>query len=118
MKMYARHCAECDKAFQTAYFDKEFCCTPCRQKFNNRRIQRGGELYDLFRIMRRERDIAKAKGVWAEMCRLERQWNDEDNGRKTWQSAEKALTNLKGKGSIPIGVVVARNVTGKGRRAG
>ncbi len=118
MKLFTRHCAECGEAFQSARADKEFCCAPCRQAFNNRRMQRGAELYDLFRIMRRERGIAKEQGVWAEMCRLERQWNDEDHGRKTWQSAKKALANLKGKGSIPIGVVVARNITGKVRRVG
>ncbi len=117
MKVFTRHCAECGEAFQSKRADKEFCCTPCRQAFNNRRMQRGAELYDLFRIMRRERDVAKTEGVWAEMCRLERQWNDEDEGQKTWQSAKKALANLKGKGSIPIGVVVARGITGKARTA-
>lgn len=103
MKTTTIACQECGKPVERRRIEQTFCCTPCRQRFNNRRMQRGAELYDLFRAMRRERTEAARLDVWTMMCRLEKQWNDEDAGRKTWTSPKKALANLVDKGSIQRG---------------
>lgn len=75
-------------------------------------MQRGAELYDLFRAMRRERADAKEFEVWTMMCRLEKKWSDEDEGRKTWVSPKRALRNLVDKGSIPRGEILCRSYLG------
>lgn len=109
MNATTRTCQECGKPITTTRRDATFCCTPCRQRFNNRRMQRGAELYDLFRAMRRERAEAKRLEVWTMICRLEKQWHDEDEGRKTWVSPKRALRNLVDKGSIPRGDILVRS---------
>lgn len=61
-----------------------FCTPACGKTFNNRRMRRGAELYDLFRAMRRDRAKAKDLGVWNAMCVLDMVWQEEDDaaGRK------------------------------------
>ncbi len=70
-------------------------------------MQRGAELYDLFRSLRRERTEAKALNVWTQICRLELAWQMEDEktreGRKSYVPAKRALANLFDKGSLPRG---------------
>lgn len=86
---------------------KLFCSTPCRQTFNNRRMQRGADIYDLFRALRRERSEAKRLNIWTEICRLELGWQQEDEtergGRKSYMPPRKALDLLRDKGSLPRG---------------
>lgn len=122
--MTARHigCLECGKLWNDRKAGRQFCCTTCRMAFNNRRMKRGAELYDLFRAMRRERDQAKALGLWSEMCRLELRWHQEDEatrpGRRSYMPPAKALANLRETGRLPIGEVLVRdNATGSRRRA-
>lgn len=59
---------------------------------------RGAELYDLFRAMRRERDAAKAMNIWTELCRLELNWQQEDEkqrpGRRSYMKPATALDLL------------------------
>lgn len=102
-----QECRECGTPVSSS--DKEFCCKEHKQAFHNRRSRRGAELYDLFRAMRRERDAAKALGLWAEMCRLEKKYNDEDQrerpGRRSYIEPKRALANLADKGSLPRGTV-------------
>lgn len=89
-----------------------FCSPSCRQAFNNRRIQRGGEIYDLFRALRRERSKAKALNIWTQICRLELKWQEEDEaqrpGRRSYMPPEKALANLFDKGSLRRGEVLVK----------
>lgn len=72
-------------------------------------MQRGAEMYDLFRALRRERETAKTLGLWAEICRLEKKYNDEDQrerpGRRSYVEPKRALANLTDKGSLPRGIV-------------
>jgi len=79
-------------------------------------MQRGAELYDLFRALRRERDTAKAMGLWTEICRLELGWNMEDQkerpNRRSYMRPQKALANLYDKGSLQRGEIL---VTGRAR---
>jgi predicted nucleotidyltransferase component of viral defense system len=80
--------------------------------FNNRRMKRGAEMYDLFRALRRERSQAKELNIWTELCRLEKKWNDEDeaerDGRKAYMPPQKALANLLDKGSLPRGEILVK----------
>ena len=102
------HCKECNNDLTGRA--KEFCSSPCRMAFNNRRMKRGAEIYDLFRAMRRERDQAKALGIWSEMCRLELRWHQEDEaerpGRKSYVAPATALRNLRETGRLMMGEFV------------
>ncbi|QND53450.1 hypothetical protein HB779_17315 [Phyllobacterium sp. 628] len=105
-------CQECGNHISDHRDGKLFCSTVCRQSFNNRRMKRGAELYDLFRALRRERSDAKQLNIWTEMCRLEKQWNDQDvlerPDRKSYMSPKKALANLLDKGSLPRGDILVK----------
>lgn len=76
---------------------KRFCGQPCRLRFNNRRLQRGAEFYDLFMAMRYDRAEAKRLGVWASMCRMGQQMREEDqrerDGRKSWREPKDVLSD-------------------------
>lgn len=103
-------CIECEKPMDAPRIGQEFCSPACRQAFNNRRMQRGAELYDLFRALRRERSEAKALNIWTELCRLELHYQTEDDkqrpGRRSYMPPKKALANLRDKGSLQIGEVL------------
>jgi hypothetical protein len=85
------NCRECGLPF-TAKRDRDtnsFCAVECRKAFNNRRMTRGAQLYDLFMMVRYERGLAKARGLWTIVCRLALEWRQEDErqraGRKSWR---------------------------------
>ncbi|MGX1353356.1 hypothetical protein AB7M49_006977 [Bradyrhizobium elkanii] len=103
-------CQECGEDISARRRGQEFCKPSCRQAFNNRRMQRGAELYDLFRALRRERADAKALNLWTELCRLELKYQIEDEtarpGRRSYMPPQKAITILKDKGSLPRGEVL------------
>lgn len=107
MVTHAHHCQECSAPLSARRRGKEFCNATCRQRFNNRRMQRGAELYDLFRALRRERNTAKAMNLWTEICRLELAWNMDDEkqrpGRRSYMRPSKALANLYDKGALQRG---------------
>lgn len=90
-------CRECGKPVEAKRNTKAFCCTGCRTAFNNRRIQRGGELYDLFMAVRYDRDKAKELELWTKLCRMAQTFREEDQreraGRKSWQDPEAVLLN-------------------------
>lgn len=100
-------CQECGEDITGRRQGQEFCSPTCRQTFNNRRMQRGAELYDLFRALRRERADAKELGLWTQLCRLELKWQGEDEakrpGRRSYMPPKKAIMILKDKGSLPRG---------------
>ena len=75
-----RHaCRECGKPLDGGRkASMEFCATPCRIAWRNRRMSRGAELYDLFMAMRYDREQAKLLGLWKLMCRMAQLWNEED----------------------------------------
>ncbi len=106
-------CLECAKPVERPRIGQEFCCPSCRLAFNNRRMQRGAEMYDLFRALRRERETAKALNLWTEICRLELAWEQEDQrdrpGRRSYMPPKKALANLCDKGSLPRGEILVRS---------
>jgi len=77
---------------------KKFCGPKCRMSFNNRRRDRGSEVYDLLMVMRFERDQAKDERLWSVICSQAAAYRDADkfarNGRKSWQSMEDALAAI------------------------
>ena len=86
-------CLECGKLVTSK---GEFCSTPCRSAFNNRRKQRGAELYDLYMAHRFERDHAQRLGVFQAINRLASNWRQEDhelrNSRKSWRRPSDVLS--------------------------
>lgn len=83
MSKTARSCCECSKTIQaSAKAEARFCSTACKDRWNNRRKNRGAELYDLFYVLRYDRSRAKALGVWSAMCKLAQLWRDEDREAK------------------------------------
>ncbi len=73
----------------------EFCARKCRHDFNNRRRQRGAELYDLYMAHRFERSQAQQLGVFQAINRLASNYRQEDlqrrAGRKSWRSPRTVL---------------------------
>lgn len=82
-----RTCRECGKPLDPdRKANTEFCATACRIAWRNRRMSRGADLYDAFMAMRFDREAAKDKGLWALMCRMASNWNEEDKtaGRQSY----------------------------------
>ncbi len=81
-------CLECGErlAGLTAAY---FCSAVCKTRWNNRRLQRGAILFDLFMVHRYERPLAKAEGVFTMINRLGITFREEDkfqrNGRRSWR---------------------------------
>jgi hypothetical protein len=88
-------CRECgkDAGKAPAGRSKFFCSTPCRQAWNNRRRDRGAELYDLFMAMRYDRDAAKDADAWTKMCRMAQLFHEEDQraGRRSYRKIAEVL---------------------------
>ena len=98
-----RHCRECGIPFRaypcggksvtsdngrTNRAGQLFCSAPCRKKFNNRRITRGAELYDIAMAWRFERHRADRLDVRGLLGRVISAYRDADKklrqGRKSW----------------------------------
>lgn len=110
-----RLCLECGTPFASADPDAQFCCRACRNRFNNRRMQRGQVIYDLFMPIRFERQDATAFGAWSLMCAAAAQWRDEDQrqraGRRSWRPLKRQADTL-----MPFrGKVMSRNAAGARR---
>jgi hypothetical protein len=94
----ARTCKECGGSIKPSRQRPVFCCAACRLRFNNRRMERGAQLYDLFMSMRYERDVAADLGVWAIMCRIAKEFREQDDrereGRKSWQPPAQVIERL------------------------
>lgn len=74
-------CHECNQPMGASTRDeRRFCSVRCKDRSNNRRKNRGAELYDLFMNIRFNREAAKEAGLWAVMCRMASEWNAEDKG--------------------------------------
>lgn len=74
---------------------KLFCSPGCRMAFNNRRRDRGAELYDLFMELRFNRTAAAEANVWTLLCDRASAYRDADKakreGRRSWQDLREAL---------------------------
>jgi hypothetical protein len=108
-------CRECGKEFKAKRVTAEFCSGRCRTAFHNRKAARGSVFYDLFMLVRFDRDAADRDGLWSELCKGASAFKAEDdaerNGRRSWDSADQIgcrHTRLKAK-------VVGTNVAGARR---
>lgn len=93
--IHLRACIECGETFNPKAAHQDFCRTSCKSAFNNRRLLRGAEIFDLIMILRYERPIAKALKVWKLICRLTAAYREEDTrqraGRHSWRPAKQVI---------------------------
>ncbi len=102
-KKPVRCCRECQTTLGEGFkASAVFCGIPCKATWNNRRKNRGADLYDLWMTMRYARDDAKQLEVWKEMCRLSEGWKVEDDraGIKSFEAAGVVLTRLMDSGRL------------------
>jgi hypothetical protein len=93
-----RICLECGQEFHKrgkTGTTGDFCSTSCRTAFNNRRKERGVELYDLYMAHRFDRANAQELGVFQAINRLASLYRQEDNqrraGRRSWRRPRAVL---------------------------
>lgn len=93
--MANRVCAECGGSItvKPGYRGPvvKFCSAPCRKAFNNRRMTRGAELYDILMSGRFER--ATHAGSWRPlMTQIATHYRDKDkaerDGRQSWHTPD------------------------------
>lgn len=82
-------CLECGTPLTPGPRRAEFCGRKCVRRWNNRRMVRGAEIYDLFMAVRYEREEATKNKVWRALNRLAAKFRDEDKaargGRRSWR---------------------------------
>lgn len=109
-------CRECGGAYTARRATGMFCSSPCKLSFNNRRMQRGAVLYDLFMQVRHRRSSARKLGLWTLACRLATIWKEEDDtqrsGRQSWGNVRDVLERNPWLRAIRVGV----DQTGTGSR--
>ena len=88
-------CLECGCDLAPGPQDREFCCAGHRSAWNNRRLQRGAALYDLYMAHRFQRADAQAAGVFQAINRLASDFRAEDRaereGRRSWRRHDVVL---------------------------
>lgn len=88
-------CLECGAPYGAREKGGEFCCPAHRMAWNNRRLQRGAELYDLFMALRFERPLAAKLNLWTIVCRAATFFRTEDfaarDGRRSWGAPERVI---------------------------
>lgn len=93
-----RQCQECGGAYEPGKRHGRFCSTACRKAFNNRRMLRGAELYDLYMASRYQRE--QFAGNITVMAQVATVWREEDAkeraGRRSWHTSydHDALTSV------------------------
>lgn len=101
-------CAECGAEFGSNRPHAEFCGTSCRKTFNNRRAQRGAELYD-FAMLRRfgDKNAKNSREYATEMLALmdalvsgyheaDKRYRDGRRSYATLKAAKAQLNRLPG----------------------
>jgi hypothetical protein len=93
----AHVCRECGKPLDGKRKGAVFCGAEHRKTWNNRRMVRGAEMYDLFMANRYEREKANGEKAWTHLTNLARAYRDADialrDGRQSWNLRE-ALERL------------------------
>lgn len=83
----AGECRECGTAFEKRHRTALFCTSACKQRFNNRRRERGAELYDM--AMAGERDIVtRLLSAYKAADKAQR------GGRPSYQDSDMAMTRI------------------------
>jgi hypothetical protein len=92
----ACRCLECGEVFARVRPEAEFCGRTCVRAWNNRRMTRGAEIYDLIMTIRYDREKATLFKVWRTINRLAALFRDEDRdrrgGRRSWRRIETIRT--------------------------
>lgn len=87
---FKRTCRECGGEYQAKRDTSAFCAPKCRQAWNNRRMIRGAELYDLFMELRFNRKSGNVKRLWTLICAVASAYRDADKalraGRQSWDA--------------------------------
>lgn len=92
--MACTNCRECGKSLAGLGLKPSatFCTVEHRKAFNNRRMQRGAELYDIFMALRYEREFATEHNLFTVLSSVARAYRDSDkvlrDGRKSWNAKE------------------------------
>lgn len=75
--------------------DAEFCGQACRKAWNNRRLVRGAELYDLVMALRWDRAAATGLHVFTALSRMAAGFRREDldqrAGRRSWSPPARVI---------------------------
>ena|SRR5881628_67006 len=71
-------CCECGGPITSVRHDAAFCTPKCRKAYNNRRMQRGAELIELYWHTRFNRQEAIEFGIRTIMDNMVSTWNEED----------------------------------------
>jgi hypothetical protein len=86
---YSRPCLECGSTFTTDTRQGPHCSTRCRKNWNNRRMLRGAELYDLYMAHRFERERGTEMALMSKINRMVSIFREDDNGkragRRSWR---------------------------------
>jgi hypothetical protein len=86
MKLKARACAECGTSFEPRQRNSRFCKPACNTLFNNRRKDRGAQLYDF--VMSKRYDRINENDARSLIDNLARAARDADkherDGRPSW----------------------------------
>ncbi len=105
-------CLECGCDLAPGPQEREFCCAGHRSAWNNRRLQRGAALYDLYMAHRFERPVAQAAGVFQAINRLASDFRAEDRevraGRRSWRRLDAVLGERPHLRSVKFRVRVGR----------
>jgi hypothetical protein len=87
-----KECRECGMPLEGKRQGAVFCSPEHRKAFNNRRMIRGAELYDLIMAQNYERELRKPEALMSVISNLARAFRDSDkvlrNGRKSWDAKE------------------------------
>lgn len=90
-----RTCLECGAPYASSVATAEFCCSACRSRWNNRRLVRGSELYDLVMALRWDRPLAKALHAFTLLSRAAAAFRAEDvderSGRRSWSPPDRIV---------------------------
>lgn len=92
---FHRTCSECGRSYTAAKQHGDFCAGDCRKAWNNRRMTRGAEVYDLLMAWRYDRKVSGAVKAWTLLCRMARGFREQDRrereGRHSWRPAPEVL---------------------------
>ena len=102
------HCRECGDTYTRHHPTALFCGPACRKRFNNRRMVRGAELYDLVMAWRFERNKADDADMRGLIGRVAAGFRAADKARR---AGRKSWLYDKGVARIPLGY----GATGDGR---
>ena len=111
---FKRYCAECGGAFLAQRRTAEFCGTKCRQAFNNRRAERGRDLYVL--VMSWRFDRARAGEAQTLISKLAAHYKLEDQRTRVGRDSWNGIDDVQARNPHLASEVLDNNIAGLRRR--